>query len=127
MCTQPISDVLTVAAFHLGLKNKLKELKEFIDEDYVIYHKGYTQTELRKLFCRRILPGFVDRDKVYERLETLLDIARIGLLERGLGEEIFLDSLYKRVKEKSNPAIHLLDELKAGHSIEDIIKEYGKL
>lgn len=126
-CTQPISDVMTVSAFQLGLKHNLDKLTQVLDEDEVIYHHGYNATELRKLFLYRELPGFVDEDKLYELLESILDLSREGLEKRGLCEEVFLDPLYDRVKKRTNPAKHMLELLEDNVDLEEIIKEYGTL
>ncbi|WP_455645514.1 hypothetical protein [Methanosphaera sp.] len=126
-CTQPISDVLTVAAFQLGLKYKLDELEEIFENDDVIYHQGYTASELRKLFVQKDLPVFVDEDKLYELIITVLDVCKDGLIERGLCEEKFIEPLYERAKNHTNPARKMLDNLDKGVSIEEIIKDYGTL
>lgn len=126
-CTQPIKDVLCVGAFQLGLKNKLYELEEIFENDEVIYHRGYNASELRKLFVKRQLPNFVDEDKLYTLIKQILDLSKEGLIERGYGEEVFLESLYERVKNRTNPAKDMLKKLGQDKSIEDIIDDYGRL
>lgn len=44
---------------------RLEELDEPLQEDHVIYHHGYTATELRKMFVQRRLPEFVDKEALY--------------------------------------------------------------
>ena len=126
-CTQPIKDVMSVGAFQLGLKHNLEKLSQVLDDDEVIYHHGYNATELRKLLVKRQLPSFIDEEKLFELLHTILDLSHEGLMERGFGEEKFLDSLYERVENHYNPASKMLDSLENGSSIEDIIIEYGQL
>lgn len=126
-CTQPISDVMTVGAFQLGLKHNLDKLSVLLDEDEVIYHHGYNPTELRMLFCNREYPGFVDEDSLYELLGDIIDLAGEGLQKRGYGEEKFLEPLYERVKGHTNPAKKMLTSLDNGKSLEEVIKEYGHL
>lgn len=46
VCCQPVADVMTVAAFHLGMKHQLKELDQLFREDHVLYHHGFSATEL---------------------------------------------------------------------------------
>ncbi len=41
VCCQPIRDCMTVAAFHLGLKNVLRELNDLLENDHILYHHGY--------------------------------------------------------------------------------------
>lgn len=124
-CCQPISDVMTVAAFHLGLMNKTDELSALIDNDTAIYHNGYTVLELRKLLNRRVLPAFVDEDGLYNLAHSVLDLCRDGLVERNLGEEVFLKPLYERIEKRTNPAKAMLESLKNGESIENIIRSYS--
>lgn len=125
VCTQPISDTMSVAAFHLGLKDKIDELDELISKDRVIYHKGYTPSELRKLLIQDELPAFINKKELCGLTNNILDIAKEGLIERGLGEEIFLKALYNRVKNHTNPGKNIIKSLNDGEDIEKVIKNYG--
>lgn len=127
VCCQPISDSMTVAAFHLGLKNRLYQLNQLLKEDHVIYNQGYTAAELRKLFNQRRLPSFVDENALYELAERITDLAREGLEERGFGEETFLEPIYERIKTRENPAQTMIQSLKEGQKLEDLIRAYGTL
>lgn len=127
VCTQPIKDSMSVAAFHLGLKDKIDELDELISDDDVIYHKGYTATELRKLLIQDELPAFVDKEGLCKLSKNVVDLAAIGLKERGIGEEIFLEPLYERIKNRVNPGKNIITLLNNNTKIEDVIEEYGKL
>ncbi len=125
VCTQPIKDTMTVAAFHLGLKYKLKELKEILENDHVIYHHGYNSLELRKLLVKDKLPEFINEDKLYDLIRKVVDLAKEGLKERGYGEEKFINPLYNRINERTNPAKQILSLTNQGINIDKIIKEYG--
>ena len=127
VCTQPIKDSMSVAAFHLGLKDKLDELDELISNDEVIYHKGYTASELRKLLIQDELPAFVDRDGLCKLSKDIVDLASVGLEERGIGEEIFLKPLYGRIRNHVNPGKNIITLLNNNTNIEEVIEEYGKL
>ena len=98
VCCQPITDVMTVAAFHLGLKNQLEELDRLLQEDMVLYHHGFSATELRKMFVKQKLPGFVEKV-----------------------------ALYGRINKRVNPARKMMEQLSADKNIEDIILDYGCL
>lgn len=124
-CCQPISDVMTVAAFHLGLINKTNQLAELIENDNSLYHNGYNAVELRRQLVRSELPAYINRDELYAFVKSVLDLCREGLAERGNGEEKYLDPLYERVKNRTNPAKTMLSRLKNGESINDLIKSYG--
>lgn len=125
VCCQPISDAMTVAAFHIGLKECLGELTKLLDEDRVLYHHGYTASELRRLMNLRDYPDFVDKDALYDLVGKVLDIACKGLKTRGYGEEKYLCPLYDRVRNRTNPARTMLDKLDGGADIKEIILEYA--
>lgn len=127
VCCQPVSDVMTVSAFHLGLKNRLKELDALLQDDHVLYHHGFSATELRKLFVKQELPAFVNRQEVYGLAKRVVDLAKKGLQMYGYGEEIFLEPLYERIRQQMNPAQKMLVQLRENKNIEDVILEYSKL
>ncbi|MCI5730442.1 MAG: hypothetical protein MR304_02705 [Eubacterium sp.] len=79
VCCQPIRDCMTVAAFRLGLQENLHALDELLQEDYVLYHHGYTPTELRRMFTYAKLPAFVDEDDLYTLAEQVVEPAEDGL------------------------------------------------
>jgi gamma-glutamylcysteine synthetase len=126
-CCQPIGDVMTVAAFHLGLQGKVKELRKLLDSDVSLYHHGYNAAELRKQFVRKELPSTVDRDALYDLVSKVLDLCREGLSERGRGEEKYLEPLYQRINNRTNPAKEMLRRLQNGESMETIIKSYAEV
>jgi gamma-glutamylcysteine synthetase len=127
VCTQPIYDTMTVAAFHLGLKNRLDELAEIITNDNVIYHKGYTARELRKLLIQDEIPSFIDKDELCRLTKDIVDLANDGLCDRGIGEETFLKPLYGRIKDHTNPGKNIIEIMHRGIELEKIIKDYGKI
>ena len=126
VCTQPVKDSMSVAAFHVGLKHKVKELEGLFDSSSV-YHNGYNSDELRRLFIKRDIPSSIDIEDLYELAGNVLDLAYVGLKERGFGEEIFLKSLYDNIENRTNPGKRLLDSLEDGKSLEELINEYGEL
>ena len=127
VCTQPIKDSMSVAAFHLGLKEKLDELHELISNDDVIYHKGYTAGELRKLLIHEEVPMFINKNDLCNLSKEIVDLAECGLKERGIGEEIFLNPLYERIKQHTNPGKDIITSMNDGIKLEKIIKDYGEL
>lgn len=126
-CCQPLSEAMTVAAFHTGLKEKLPELKELIENDRVIYSHGYSALELQKLLSKRRLPDFLDQSAVENQLTNILDLASAGLRKRRLGEEILLDPLYERAERHTNPAKEMLDGISAGRTIRNYIEQYAAI
>ena len=125
VCCQPIADVMTVAAFHLGLKKKLPELDKLLEEDHVLYHHGYSATELRRLFVKQELPAFVDKEQLYCLAGQIVDLAQSGLKERGFDEEQYLAPLYERIRQQQNPAQKMAARLKAGADLETVIHEWA--
>ena len=127
ICCQPIKDAMTVAAFHLGLRNRLHELYALLKSDHVIYHHGYTAGELRKMFVRKKLPSFVNKKDLFLLVEKVLRLGEEGLRERGFGEEVFLRPFFERMERRTNPAKEMLDLREQGVPLEDIILSYGQL
>lgn len=127
VCCQPIKDCMCVAAFHIGLMDKIEELSDILNNDEVIYRNGYTPAELRKLFVKSKLPDFVDVDKLYKLAKRIVDLSSKGLTERGLSEEVFLTPLYERISRRTNPAKSLYDMLESGHKLEEIINYYSEI
>ena len=54
-------------------------------------------------------------------------MAKEGLRERDLGEEVFLEPLYKNAEERKKKKKRILNSLNEGKSLERIIKDYGDL
>ena len=124
-CAQPLRDTMTVGAFHLGLQQKLDELDELLENDNILYHHGYTPNELRHLFVRRKYPAYLELEKLAGLAEDILKLAREGLRDRGFGEEIYLDPLFERINRRRNPAIDMLEAVRSGRSLEEIIEDYS--
>lgn len=127
VCCQPIRDVMTVAAFHSGAMERVDELDKLLDADRILYNRGYTAAELRKQLVCASLPEYIDVDGMYALAGSVLEIISDGLRAKGDGEEVLLAPLYDRVKNRTNPAKHMLTQLADGVPIESIIKDYAKL
>lgn len=117
---------MTVAAFHLGLKNRLQKLDGLLAQDHVIYHHGYTAGELRKMFVLDELPFFVDKENLYGLVREVLELAKEGLESREYGEECMLQPLFERLENRTNPAKRMLDLRKQGVDMQDIVLAYGQ-
>ncbi len=125
VCCQPICDSMTVSAFHLGIKNNLKTTKELLNNENVLSGNGYSYTELRKMLIRQPLPSFIDENELYALAKSVVDLAYNGLAKRGYGEEVLLEPLYDRIKQRTNPSKLMLSLQKSGTPIEEIIKKYS--
>lgn len=127
VCCQPVSETMTVHAFHLGLISQINEVKQILDEDTILFNNSYSLTELRKMFVKSYIPEFVEDKELKKLLIKILDLAAEGLKERGKKEEDLLKPLYKRAESLENPAQRLIKHLNSGREIEELIYEYGKL
>ena len=126
-CCQPICDVMTVAAFHTGLVNKLDQLKELLENDTVIYSHGYSPAELQDMLSKRVLPKFLNRDGLKSQLRAILEISAEGLKERSRGEEQFIAPLYERAGKLTNPAKEMVEGIEQGIPLAKFIEEYARV
>ncbi len=126
-CCQPIKDSMTIAAFHTGLLEKLPELKELLEKDRVVYGRSQNADRLQHLFSKKVLPDFVDRQKLRGQLIKILSLAEDGLRKRGFGEEVFLSPLFCRAERLSNPAKDMLEGISQGWRLEDYVERYSVL
>ena len=126
-CCQPISDVMTVSAFHTGLSQRLGELKELLENDTVIYSHGYSAAELQDMLSKRELPQFIDRARLKQQLAGILDIAVKGLRSRGREEEHFLLPLYDRAEKLTNPAREMVTGIEKGVPMRKFIEDYSRV
>ena len=126
-CCQPLSEAMTVAAFHTGLKYKLYELKELLENDTVIYSHGYSPSELQKLLSKHELPDDLNKSEISAQLIRILDIAAEGLKQRNIGEEVLLRPLYERAERSTNPARVMVSGLAEGVPIRHFIEQYAAI
>ncbi len=126
-CCQPISDVMTVAAFHTGLNERIDALKEILENDRIIYSHGYTPTELQDLFSKRKYPELAKSSEISNQLLRILTLAEDGLRSRGHGEEILLAPLFERAQKLTNPAREMLDGIEHGVPMRKFVEKYAAL
>lgn len=127
VCEQPVREIMTPSAFHTGLMENLSSFTSLLNSNSTVYRRGYSPLELRNLLNRREFPEFLDKAEVSALLIEILDIARDGLIKRGLHEEHFLEPLYRRAKKLSNPARQIANGLDNNVPLEYFIHEYAKL
>ena len=126
-CNQPFNDVLSVAAFHVGLMKKTGELTELLEADRSIYHHGYSAGELRKILNKRIWPEFIDKARLRRLCRDVVELAEKGLKERRYKEEYYLKGLKARAESLSSPALDMVKAMEAGEKEEDWIRKYAAL
>lgn len=125
VCCQPLSEAMTVAAFHMGLMDRLPELLTLMENDSVLYHHGYSATELRRIMNRRDWPEFVDRDALKALCLSVLELAKKGLESRQMGEEIYLKPLFTRANALSSPGRAYVEAREAGVPAAQLIRAYS--
>lgn len=125
VCEQPVSEIMASGAFHAGLMENLHSLAYCLENDHVIYHKGYNASELRRQFVLSDLPDIYDRKELSDLLIRILDLASDGLRIRSFGEEKYLDPLYERAEQLMSPARQMRNGLANGKSVMDYVYEYG--
>lgn len=127
VCQQPVRDIMSVAAFHAGLAKKLDALDTLLSENDLISGCGFTVSELRRIFNSAVWPAFIDRAALSDLLMEVLDIAKAGLIARGMEEEHFLAPLYDRARTTLSPAARIREGIENGKKIDDFIEEYAVL
>lgn len=124
-CCQPLEEAMTVAAFHTGLMQRVNELDALMSSDEVLFHHGYSATELRRLMNLRVWPRFVDRETLRALCLQVLDLARAGLEELGQGDEHYLEPLYTRAQTLCSPARSMIEALENGAPLRELIERYS--
>lgn len=123
-CSQPFSEIMTVAAFHTGLQRKVPELLKLLENDNALYGNGYNSSELRALLNKKSFPSFIDHEKLKELIKKVLNLAKEGLLERELGEEIYLEPLYKRAQHLTSPSDYVSKQIE-NNNINYVIEKFS--
>lgn len=98
-CQQPPGESMVTAALTLGILENLKAAQTLMEALYFISPKT-----LRIEAIKDALAANFAEKSIIPWLYELLVIAEKGLQKRGLGEEIFLAPLFKRLKEQQSPA-----------------------
>jgi gamma-glutamylcysteine synthetase len=118
VCMQPFGSLFAPTAFSLGIIQNHEKISTLMSG---IYEKNST---LRK---KATLISFFDTDEKFADLSLIkflhkfCEIVKEGLMQRGYGEEKYINCLFKRIESKENPAINLIEKLQKGQNIEDIL------
>lgn len=56
---------------------------------------------------------------------NVLDLAKKGLSERGMGEEKYLNPLYDRAKTLISPGRKYVEDKERGRSVAELVREYS--
>ena len=126
-CCQPVKESMCVAAFHVGLQQMLAQLEELLYTDKSVYGQGYSPCELRQMLIALEFPKGLSKKAVQALTLKVLQLAQQGLLQRGFGEEGYLEPLFLRTRSMTNPALGILRREQSGKTMEQLIAEYGTL
>ena len=77
-CTQPFSEAMTVAAFHLGLSSQTEALAALLKNNEVLYANAGTPRSVRERFNRRDGVTEMERPKLRALTECVLLLAEKG-------------------------------------------------
>ena len=59
--------------------------------------------------------------------QSITDVMTVASFHLGLKNQSEKEPLFERIRQQVNPALQMLEQLKAEQNIEDIILEYGSL
>lgn len=101
LCDQQVPGNLACpAALSLGLLKAFPEAQEELNQ-----FKWSTLKSMRETAMKEGLDGEVEGIALADMAGKMLELAMLGLKRRGLGEEIYLKPLQRRLTSKQNPAI----------------------
>lgn len=98
-CVQPLDAMLQPAAFYTGLSVAVDEAARHVDEIYRKHFPGLSPVQVRDALMQASNAPL--RKELKEDVETLLNISRMGLQQRGLGEEKLLTPLTERLAKNN--------------------------
>lgn len=118
MCSVgPKGEEMAIPALLLGLINNLGKTKEFSS-----LVKWEEASDLRDRACVQGMNFEFKGKKASEYIKEMVEISREGLVNRGLGEETYLDPFLERIEKEQTPADKTIDLLKKG-GVDLVIKE----
>jgi glutamate--cysteine ligase len=101
---QPPDDIMTIPALTLGIMENLNEAVSLINE-----YPWEMLQEARLEAARSGLKATVRNIPIAEISRSSVEVAEKGLKKRGLGEEVYLTKLSRRIQEGRCPADYAAD------------------
>ena len=89
VCTQPLETTFAPIAFGLGLFVQLENLENYLEHCSFLKNEKQDYRKLRKKYSKKILSE-KEEETIQSFSKDLIDMARVGLIKRGYGEETFL-------------------------------------
>lgn len=118
-CQQPPGETLVVPAFVLGVIENLIEAEKLLN----LYQWDDWQ-KLRFDALRHTFSARMNNKSIVPLVKKLVTVAYDGLKKRKLGEEKFLEPLWKRIKERQAPADRAIDVFNA-KGMRAFLEEYS--
>ncbi|NET88190.1 MAG: hypothetical protein F6K45_08860 [Kamptonema sp. SIO1D9] len=94
-------EIMAPSAFILGLIENLPQTKKVVDSQPWEYW-----LELRK----RTIKSSLEVEEAVLISQELLEISKQGLVKRNMGEEVYLDSIARNLKDQKSPAMKAIEE-----------------
>lgn len=89
VCTQSLETTFAPIAFELGLFVQLENLENYLEHCSFLKNEKQDYRKLRKKYSKKILSE-KEEETIQSFSKDLIDMARVGLIKRGYGEETFL-------------------------------------
>lgn len=124
-CTQPLSDAFSPLAFNVGIAANWQPAYSIMDAFYQNSGHPMNNKLLRKMAITEQLS--MDDPRVKSLLYEITDIAKQGLINRGYGEECYLECIYDRIERCSNPALDTIEMINRGHTMLDVAEHYSEI
>ena len=100
-CQQPLAHIMTPAAFHLAIREASTELNEMLPQFWCLRAEQLRQraNHRRSYF-----------NSMSNQLLKIIEILSTALARRCFGEEKYLEILYTRIVQRTNPALQQICE-----------------
>jgi len=118
-CQQPPNASLAPTAVTLGILSNLEEAKQIME---LYSWKTWKQVRLDAL--KHTFKTQINGKSMLPLMSQFLEVAKVGLLKRNLGEEFFLQPLFKRLRIQKSPADEAIDLFKK-EGLKSFLKKYS--
>ena len=119
-CQQPFEDIMSPLAFHLGIASNLNTIESHLEtiSEYI------NETNAKEFREKAVNLGYNIQNElsfdIQKFIYKLLILIKEGVKKRNKSEDVFLDCLFTRLENKTNPANECL---KKNKSISKIINK----
>ncbi len=115
---QPLNDLFVTVAFNIGIVSNYNKIKKIID--FITIKNSDLRIKATKYQLITDDWKFLNMS-MKEFLYIFYDLVKQGLVERGYGEEKYIECLCERIDKLENPGIKLINLLKTGMNLNDVI------